>query len=159
MRNINSSFSKLSFTLIELLIVIAILGILSSLISGNFITSLKKGRDTKRKSDIEQIQKALEMYYEDNNKYPLTVPFREELCHPDGCPTQNYMFNVPQDPKTGYNYVYDSDGTYYKIYSYIENKQDEGPGVNQAGYGIGIICGPSSEQCKFGVSSPNISLE
>jgi len=144
-----------AFTLIELIIVIAILGILSSLISGNFITSLKKGRDTKRKNDLDQVQKALEMYYEDNNLYPPAVNFGVDLCHPDGCLTQNYMFNVPQDPKTGYNYFYESsDQTYYKIYSYIENDQDEGPGVNQVGYGVS--CG--SDNCKFGLSSSNVKL-
>ena len=145
-----------AFTLIELIIVIAILGILSSLISGNFITSLKKGRDTKRKNDLDQVQKALEMYYEDNNEYPATVPFPGELCHPTGgCSTQNYMFNIPQDPKTDYTYFYESsDQTYYKIYSYIENDQDEGPGVNQVGYGVS--CG--SDNCKFGLSSSNVKL-
>lgn len=148
-----------AFTLIELIIVIAILGILSSLITGNFITSLKKGRDTKRKSDLDQIQKALEMYYEDNNKYPLGIPFRGELCHPTGgCATQNYMFNIPQDPKTGYTYFYETDGngTYYKIYSYIENDQDIGPGVDQNGY-TDTDC-ESSKECKFGLSSSNVKL-
>ena len=47
------------FTLIELLVVIMILGILAALISGNFFTSLKKGRDARRKADLEQLQRAL----------------------------------------------------------------------------------------------------
>jgi prepilin-type N-terminal cleavage/methylation domain-containing protein len=74
---------KKSFTLIELIIVIAILGILAALISGNFITSLKKGRDAKRKSDFEQIKNALEMFYEDKKHYPSSLQFggtRENTC-------------------------------------------------------------------------------
>ena len=43
---------KKGFTLIELLIVIMILGVLAALITGNFFTSLKKGRDAKRKADL-----------------------------------------------------------------------------------------------------------
>jgi len=62
--------NKKGFTLIELLLVIIILGFLTSLIAGNFFTSLKKGRDARRKGDLEQIQRALEMYYEDNRAYP-----------------------------------------------------------------------------------------
>ena len=54
--------NKKGFTLIELLLVIIILGVLSALITGNFFTSLKKGRDAKRKADLEQTQRALEMY-------------------------------------------------------------------------------------------------
>ena len=48
------------FTLIELLLVIIILGILAALISGNLINSLVKGRDARRKSDLQNIQKAVE---------------------------------------------------------------------------------------------------
>ncbi|PIP15252.1 hypothetical protein COX47_00635, partial [Candidatus Roizmanbacteria bacterium CG23_combo_of_CG06-09_8_20_14_all_35_49] len=57
--------NRKAFTLIELLLVIIILGVLATLIIGNFFTSLKKGRDARRKGDLEQIQRALEMYYED----------------------------------------------------------------------------------------------
>ncbi|KKP49563.1 MAG: hypothetical protein UR42_C0033G0004 [Candidatus Roizmanbacteria bacterium GW2011_GWA2_33_33] len=44
--------NRKGFTLIELLIVIIILGVMASLITGNFFTSLKKGRDTKRSGKV-----------------------------------------------------------------------------------------------------------
>ncbi len=75
------------FTLLELVIVIVLLGILSALISGNFITSLKKGRDSRRITDLEQIQKSLEMYYEDQKAYPTLaiapgLPFGSTFTEP-----------------------------------------------------------------------------
>ena len=59
------------FTLIELLVVVAIIGILStvSLISLNSVRG--RGRDTKRITELKEIQKALFLYYADNNKYPV----------------------------------------------------------------------------------------
>jgi len=78
--------NKKGFTLIELLVVIIVLGVLAALISGNFFTSLKKGRDAKRKADLEQIQRALEMYYEDKKAYPtFTFPFGGKLCENYPC--------------------------------------------------------------------------
>src|SRR3989338_3495686 len=98
--------SKKAFTLIELLIVIVLLGVLAALISGNFITSLKKGRDAKRKGDLEQITRALEMYYEDKKSYPLTagLTFGEKFCENNPCGATSdkvYMQKVPNDPISG----------------------------------------------------------
>lgn len=59
------------FTLIELLVVIAIIGLLSTAIMGPVQTGLKKGRDTRKISDITQVQGALLQYAGDNNgQYP-----------------------------------------------------------------------------------------
>ena len=64
--------SKRGFTLIELLVVISIIAFLATLA----ITALDKvraqARDATRKSDLRQLAKALELYYDDNNLYPTT---------------------------------------------------------------------------------------
>lgn len=60
------------FTLIELLVVIAIIGLLSTAIMGPVQTGLKKGRDTRKISDLTQVQGALIQYAGDNNgEYPV----------------------------------------------------------------------------------------
>lgn len=147
---------KKAFTLIELLIVIVILGILAALVSGNLINSLAKGRDARRKADLENIQKALELYYEDNRTYPASANVKfgtGDLCAPAGCSTKTYMHQVPNDPQykspgsTTYYYV-SSDPQHYQMYATIENINDEGPGVKQAGY-AGTNC---VSTCKFGLS-------
>ena len=54
------------FTLVELLVVIAIIGILSTLILVQLGTARSKARDTKRIADVNQLQIAVEQFYDDN---------------------------------------------------------------------------------------------
>lgn len=58
------------FTIIELLIVIAIIGILATLVLTNFRGAQAKGRDTVRQTSINSIYQKLEEYYNDNGQYP-----------------------------------------------------------------------------------------
>ena len=58
------------FTIIELLIVIAIIGILATLVLTNFQGAQARGRDTVRRSDINSLYQKLEEYYNENNGYP-----------------------------------------------------------------------------------------
>ncbi|MFA7169971.1 MAG: prepilin-type N-terminal cleavage/methylation domain-containing protein [Candidatus Paceibacterota bacterium] len=60
------------FTLIELLVVISIIGVLSTIAMTSLNGARTKARDVKRISEIEQIQKALELYYADNGQYPVS---------------------------------------------------------------------------------------
>jgi len=58
------------FTLIELLVVIAIIGTLASVVLASLNTARAKARDVRRLSDVTQIQKALQLYWLDNNAWP-----------------------------------------------------------------------------------------
>ena len=148
---------KKGFTLLELLIVIVILGALASLITGNFISSLKKGRDARRKTDLTEIQKALEMYYESNGFYPSSLSFGGSLSDAN----RTYMQKVPTDPTSNCSYLYrvDSSAQSFYLLSTIENSQDQSDGVSQSGYedpdspGNSLQCGNCT--CKFYLSSPN----
>lgn len=64
--------SAYGFTLIELLVVIAIIGLLSSVVLSSLNTARGRARDTQRISDLTEIRKALELYYDSNNAYPST---------------------------------------------------------------------------------------
>lgn len=61
-----------AFTLIEMLVVIAIIGILATMITVNVSKSRAKGRDAKRMADLNTIANALELYYDDHGEYPTT---------------------------------------------------------------------------------------
>lgn len=61
---------KKGFTLIELLIVISIIAVLASITLFFINDSRAKARDSKRVSDIQQINKAISLYHLDNGKYP-----------------------------------------------------------------------------------------
>ena len=87
------------FTLIELLIVIAIIGILISIGLASFSRAQKQAKDGEKKANIESIRGALEQYYADYNRYPLSLPLLENA--PDG---QVYMREVPQDESGGFTY-------------------------------------------------------
>lgn len=152
---------KNGFTLMELLVVIAILGILASLISGNFITSLKKGRDARRKADLENIQKALEMYYEDKKIYPTSIIFKSQLK--DSASGKVYMQVIPDDPNSNQHYYYNSEnGTYYQLYACLENNQQILS--IQCNPPAGFICSSTCKNsnnnpipCIWCISSPNVS--
>lgn len=58
------------FTIIELLIVIAIIGILATLVLTNFQGAQAKGRDTVRTSDINSLYQKMEEFYNENGGYP-----------------------------------------------------------------------------------------
>jgi len=124
------------FTLIELLIVIVIIGILATLLTANFVGVRQRARDAQRKSDVRQIQAALELYRSDNSAYPIQQStYRVNSTTP--CPTSQafslsgtvYMSKVPCDSLgTGVynagNYYYYSDGTTYLLAACLENAND-----------------------------------
>jgi general secretion pathway protein G len=167
---------KKGFTLIEIMVVIVILGILIAMVSGSFVASQKKSRDLKRKSDVVQIGKALEVYYVDRGSYPLAdagsivgcgidpqVPTVctwgvSEWSNTTTTPVTIYMAKIPSDPK-GNTYYYDSDGTYYQIYAKLENTDDKD--INKNGTAvqtyIGTDCGGG--ECQYGTSSTNATPE
>ena len=60
-----------AFTLIELLIVVAIIGILAAIAVPNFMNAQERAKVSRAQADIHSIVSALEMYRIDNNIYPL----------------------------------------------------------------------------------------
>lgn len=119
------------FTLIELLTVIAIIGILTGLLSVSFLGVRARGRDVQRKGDIKSIQSALELYRSDNDFYPTSSPITP--CGPTATPwssgtsTTVYLQKIPCDPSTNAAYYYYSynNGTSYILTSCLENKNDK----------------------------------
>ena len=66
------------FTLIEMLIVIALIGILAGVVISviNIPKTQARSRDSKRVGDIKRIQTALELYFADNRKYPVSTSWK-----------------------------------------------------------------------------------
>ena len=111
------------FTLIELLIAISIIGILSSFLLANFVGARQRARDGVRKSDLRQIQAALELYRSDQTKYPAPTGF--PTCgNPLKVGDTIYMKKIPCDPSKTPIYTYKSDEFTYSIIACLENGKD-----------------------------------
>ena len=123
------------FTLLELLIVIVIIGILALLIIPNITSAPKKARDTKRKTDIVTLRKALEEYFVNNNVYPPssgTVGTGGVLAELT-TGSAPIVKTLPTDPKNASPYVYtytpaNSNST-YTLNACLENDSDSGGNV------------------------------
>jgi general secretion pathway protein G len=72
------------FTMIELLIVIAILGMMLAMVSGNYFSSLQRGRDAKRKAELGELKTALNLYYQDYQTYPAADHNQIVACGQEG---------------------------------------------------------------------------
>ena len=137
------SKTKAAFTLIELLVVIAIIGILSTLSMVSLGSARQKARDTRRVSDIRQIQTALEMYAINSTAggYPVTTSANiKGYCLDDAgfspaCGSVVFMKKIPANPTpSGTDYIYSSsDGLTYTLTYYLESKVSSiGPGAATA---------------------------
>ncbi len=130
---------KNGFTLVELLVVVAIIGILSTLVIVNLGSVRLRARDAQRKSDLRQLQSALELYRADQGGYPVAnaSPYQINACPASFTSgTTTYMKVVPCDPEGGSyynngNYYYYSDGTTYTLAACIENTNDGDPQVTK----------------------------
>lgn len=122
---VQSPRQRRGFTLIELLIVISIIGVLSALLLSNMQDARARARDAKRKSDLKQVQKAIEMYRQDENAVPDDGWSALTSALEGGTAVQ--MREVPEDPlDTGeYQYVYSWGGQYeYDLIACLENASD-----------------------------------
>lgn len=64
------SISPRAFTLIELLIVVAIIAILAAIAVPNFLEAQTRSKVSRAKADMRTVATALEAYHIDNNRYP-----------------------------------------------------------------------------------------
>ncbi|HNV97314.1 MAG TPA: type II secretion system protein [bacterium] len=125
--------NKKGFTLIELLVVIAIIGLLSTLAVVSLNGARQKARDAVRKSDLNAIATAMELYKTEsgNDQYYATVgacatpanlatkATDGDLC--EGNAIGTYMTSIPGDPSTDQEYTYTGDADGYTITADLES--------------------------------------
>jgi len=156
--------SQKGFTLIELLVVIALLGVMSLLVIPSFNGSLRKSRDSKRKTDLAQIAKALEVYYNDTGMYPVSnggkIQIGASIIDWGSSLSSGsvvYMTKLPKDSGSRtYRYVSLPDGsstpTGYYLMAQLENTSD--PDYYPVD-GSTYPCGGTG--CSFVVTSTNVN--
>ncbi len=79
------------FTLIELMIVIAIMGILLTLAIPSFVGAIKHAREAALKEDLQTIRTAIDTYTMDKQKGPQSL---------DDLVQAGYLKQIPEDPMT-----------------------------------------------------------
>ena len=126
---------RAGFTLLELLVVIAIIGILAAIVYASFSDSRSSARDAQRKTDLKQLQLAIELYKSQNGQYPEQGcvnsgwsgrgPHSDSQMNP--CDewivglVPEYVDALPEDPSvedqdnTGYVYQTNAERTAYKV--------------------------------------------
>lgn len=92
------------FTLIELLVTVSIIAILASIGFASYSSTSRRGRNTKRLHDLEQIRNAEEMFKSDSSPTRYSVNLAELQQRPD--PSNPYMRDIPQDPRGSPPYLY-----------------------------------------------------
>ena len=99
------------FTLLELLVTITIIGILASIGLGNYMRSIRRGKDSRRMADLKQLQNALEQYYTtEGSSYPVITDWAAAAA--DFFPENA----VPTDPDgESYNYGSADEGNEYYV--------------------------------------------
>jgi general secretion pathway protein G len=80
------------FTLLELITVIAVIGILVGIALPNYKTAILQSREAVLKEDLYRFRDVIDQYYADKGKYPSSL----EALVEDG-----YLRKMPNDPMTG----------------------------------------------------------
>lgn len=183
--NVSIKNSNKGFTLIELLVVIGIIGTMSAMLIAilNPLAQFAKARDAQRKSDLAQIQKGLEQYYQDTGHYPNPNSSYEIIGINSGAvawgasDTNNWPYSntMPKDPDSSRSYVYYSTGQSYWLYTSLERGLQDPQTCNKGSscsefstppspnpvtnpvFPNADACGNGNPQivCNYGISSPN----
>jgi general secretion pathway protein G len=108
MRMRRNSRQDAGFTLMELMIVMAIIGILATLAVPSFIGALKSAREAVLREDLHVMRAAIDSYTMDKQKPPDTL---------DDLVQNGYLRSIPQDPMTRTNdsWVTDTSDAYSSV--------------------------------------------
>jgi prepilin-type N-terminal cleavage/methylation domain-containing protein len=108
------------FTLIEILIVVAIIAILASVTLVGLGPTQRQGRDARRLSDLREVQTGLELYYNKNGTYPNVTKW-SDLSTAITPVSGGVLPNDPTNNSTYYySYAPSSDGSSYVIGATLE---------------------------------------
>ncbi|MEI7452184.1 MAG: FISUMP domain-containing protein [Candidatus Falkowbacteria bacterium] len=103
-----------AFTLIELLVVIAIIGILATMATIALQSARAKSRDARRVADVKQMQTALELFFNDQNRYPTASELAAGSIYSTSTNgTTTYMAIIPTPPTPADNGCSSSDNNKY----------------------------------------------
>ncbi|MEL7537663.1 MAG: type II secretion system major pseudopilin GspG [Pseudomonadota bacterium] len=125
------------FTLIEIMVVVVIIGILAALIAPNVIGRVSDSQITAAKTDIRNIEAALNLFRLDNFRYPSTELGLEALVtNPNDPSVKNwkaggYLPRLPIDPwDNPYQYLSPGNNGEFDLFTYGADGREGGEGID-----------------------------
>lgn len=127
--------SQAGFTLVEMLVVLAIIALITTLVAPQILRYLGSARVDAAQAQIRNISSALELYYIDNGGYPTKEEGLQALAVAPGTATRwngPYMKGIDKlaDP-WGHPYLYDNTGTAFVIRSFGRDGKEGGEGLDK----------------------------
>ncbi len=80
------------FTLIELIVVLAIIALLASIVAPRYFRSVERAREASLKTSLNVMRDAIDKYLGDKGRYPDSL---------DDLVQKGYLRQIPEDPVTG----------------------------------------------------------
>lgn len=85
------AYTKFGFTLVEVLVVLAIIALLLTIASPQYFDSIEKSKEATLKQSLNTVRESLDKFYADNGQYPKTL---------DDLVERKYIRKLPLDPIT-----------------------------------------------------------
>lgn len=120
--------NRKGMTLIEIMIVLAIIGGIAALLLPKMTGALDKAKTKEARIQMTQIVNALQMYYTDCGKYPQSLEnlvTQDANCNNWG--PEAYLKKAPKDPWDG-DFVYELAGSEYNLKCLGKDKAEGGSG-------------------------------
>ena len=123
--------TALGFSIIELLIVVAVIGLISAIAIPNLINAIQRARQTRSMADLKTIARAVSLYEQDSAGFPIET----SLVNAENLRSslQGYMGDFKATDGWRRPFMYISDGRNYTLISYALD------GVASLPYTIGPI--------------------